>query len=806
MRHRRLIAVAAIAVFPWGGVSTAGAATLTVDDDHVECPTAEYTSVQTAVDAAALQNAGTPAGEADTVVICPGSYVEGSGDPGTNALTIDKPLTLKGAGADLVSISPRARAPSGSIAGPTPDIRSGVGNIVSVVGSPSAPIDVAISGITVDGEDPQGGPVASAAGVVYLDATGSISRSRVTNVVTSEDAEAYPLYGGWRSSIPGYGIVQTSATPVEILGERRLTISSTRVDRYNRAGILIDGSIDDVAPLTPSGVTNKGIVQGSQIVGRVECESFEADGDCSDVGLLGTGPLFGQDGIRVTSNSRLEVSDSLISQNLVNGTGAPVRGASTDNANLTLAAGIRLLGASLTAYSEEDGQTIHSFASRSNIVDNAYGVLNLGTDGTTTATGTPASTDALGDVFRAEDNWWGLGYSSVANAGPAVAPTTNPPIPENPVGGTLTPDGGAQTSDSVDFYPFRSGSQGDGFNGQYAIVDAPMPVDDAAPDDVSLEASSLSEEPGRAVTLSATGSDDFGVRRVTFYDGSAAVGTATTPPYSASAVVAADAACDGTRSYSALVEDSSGQTTASEPVALTVTCPFVPPPDRDRDPDPPDRGEDPEPPARGDDPAPPGRGADTQPPPAAPGVTFANVRRTLGRATRIAFRPLTPAGFVSAVVLLGDRTVCTVRAAPFHCTVRPTGADVGRQVLRVVVTDARRSTAQASMNVVVPKFAARMRTRMTTRRAHGGRVERTFAVTVVRQSAVTARQGCRGGHVTLVVKRGRRTVVNQQVRLTGSCTVKRSVTATRRGGAFRVSAKFGGNAVMRAASSSRRFS
>ena len=76
----------------------APAATLSVDDDRQDCTAAAYTSVQDAIDAAA---------PGDTVAICPGHYAEGNGPPNTNALKIDKTITLKGAGADLVTITPR---------------------------------------------------------------------------------------------------------------------------------------------------------------------------------------------------------------------------------------------------------------------------------------------------------------------------------------------------------------------------------------------------------------------------------------------------------------------------------------------------------------------------------------------------------------------------------------------------------------------------------------------------------------------------------------------------------------------------
>jgi hypothetical protein len=115
-----------------------------------------YATIQSAVDAA---NAG------DTVNVCPGTYVEGSGQPGSNALTITKSLTLAGAGADQVTIKPRDNG--GQIAEDSPDIRDGKGDIIAVTGSGGSPVTVDISGVTVDaagvyataGSGPAGGAV-----------------------------------------------------------------------------------------------------------------------------------------------------------------------------------------------------------------------------------------------------------------------------------------------------------------------------------------------------------------------------------------------------------------------------------------------------------------------------------------------------------------------------------------------------------------------------------------------------------------------------------------------------------------------
>lgn len=242
-RARRAAAVTALALAASavaGG--TASAATLTVDDDAADCPAATYRSIQSAVDAAA---------DNDTVVVCAGDYAEGTGAIGTNALTITKNLTLKGAGADLVSISPKATTPTGGqIFDPVADLRSGIGNIVSVVGSPTRPIAVDISGVTVDGYDASEKPIAVNAGIVFLDAKGSIVRSRVTNTVTSEGDSAYLQTGGYRGSQPGVGIVQTSRSRrAQVDGTRTLRIELTRVDKYNRYGVLIDSSQGDALPL-----------------------------------------------------------------------------------------------------------------------------------------------------------------------------------------------------------------------------------------------------------------------------------------------------------------------------------------------------------------------------------------------------------------------------------------------------------------------------------------------------------------------------------------------------------------------------
>jgi hypothetical protein len=68
MRRTVLVSVlVGVALLPAGAAASGGGRTLLVDDDRAECPRAQYTSIQAAVDAAQ---------PGDTIAVCPGTYVE----------------------------------------------------------------------------------------------------------------------------------------------------------------------------------------------------------------------------------------------------------------------------------------------------------------------------------------------------------------------------------------------------------------------------------------------------------------------------------------------------------------------------------------------------------------------------------------------------------------------------------------------------------------------------------------------------------------------------------------------------------
>jgi hypothetical protein len=469
MKSRKLRSVFSAMILAAASVTVAGVAaqpasaapdrTLIVGD----CAQGDrFATIQSAIDKA---HAG------DTVSVCPGTYVEGNGSPGSNALTVTKSIDIVGAGAAQVTVESRDNG--GRIAEHSPDILSGTGVLLAVVGA-----TVNVSGITFDSHG-----VFATAGVAYVDARGSITRSTVTGVDLDESADGYLKPGGFRSNAFGFGIAHVTKSAGS--ATRVLTLDHVRVERYNAIGVLIDGA------------GSRGVLTNDQIAGRNLCQNYNdptaggptvIDGDCqANSGNppippplpLTTGPLFGQDGVRVSSGASVQMTDDTVSSNLVNGEGSPIQSVyaptpnndpyprgdhAEGNQNLRLAAGVRLVGAG------------PSSVNRSNITDNAFGVINTSADGVSANTATPVD---------AREDWWGLrtGAVTLPTPGPAIWPdvvtptTINPPVPENPVNGSPVADAacpsGFSDSNAVTFCPYRSSDQADSVGGEYPIAEAP---------------------------------------------------------------------------------------------------------------------------------------------------------------------------------------------------------------------------------------------------------------------------------------------------------------------------------------------
>jgi hypothetical protein len=263
---------------------------------------------------------------------------------------------------------------------------------------------------------------------------------------------------------------------------------------------------------------------------------------------------------------------------------------------------------------------------------------------------------------------------------------------------------------------------------------------------------------------------------VRFYDGSTLLSAQRVPPYRQS--VAAPA-CDTPKTFTAIAIDSAGQT-ASKSATVTIACPAPTPT--------PTATPVPEPSV-----------------PAAPSLTWLNKPTKIAGARTFGVAATAPAGVRSVELTLGVRRLCGGTEAHLLCTVRPTGADVGAQTLRAVVTDALGRSAELTTPVLVAKLKpSALSLTVTSTPVKGGKLKRTITGTLKLPPGVTAAQGC-SGSVTIKLSRSGRTFLNQQVPLTRSCRVKRSVTATRAQARFQARAAFEGNAFLTAITASRRF-
>ena len=137
--------------------------------------------------------------------------------------------------------------------------------------------------------------------------------------MTTETSYDVPRPGEYKGSNDGIAIA--SVTAPALTGDtaplpttpRVIRIDHTRIDKYNGAGILLDGATNDYlqnletpATLVASGVTSRGILGQNQIVGRTLCVNYEPTGNCSNPQIATNGPRYGQDGVRVTAGSTRE--------------------------------------------------------------------------------------------------------------------------------------------------------------------------------------------------------------------------------------------------------------------------------------------------------------------------------------------------------------------------------------------------------------------------------------------------------------------------------------------------------------------
>lgn len=339
-----------------------GSNTWTVDDNGLDCPSAQFSSIQTAVDYASPW---------DTIVVCPGLYEEGSTPVNSvaspvaadarNGLTIDKPLKIQGAGAGLVTITPKSSTTS--ILGSTAFLRDGGGNIVTITRSSMGSSEynenfTEISGVTIEASATNSYYVD--AGVAFFNTSGRVVDSVVGPLRLSSSAATQPH---------GWGIIATNSLIGEGSGtiERHVTVENTKVSGYRAGGILFDdasGGDASAAANEPSKIKLKGYVINSVVTG------------------MGATTAYKQTGIRYHGGAGGYVKGSKITGNLYTTTPRE-------------SVGILLTGAN-TADLEVSGSVIGG---------NGYGLFNADVTNTAVREGAPVD---------AAENYWGTGGAPVA--------------------------------------------------------------------------------------------------------------------------------------------------------------------------------------------------------------------------------------------------------------------------------------------------------------------------------------------------------------------------------------------------------
>ena len=241
--------------------ASAQAAQHVVDDDKLECPSAGFTSISAAVAAAAA---------GDTISVCDGTYYEGAGGAGTSSLTIDKALTIKGAGANKVFVGP-----SGDIAAATPNLRDAAGSIIAVTAGRTN-----ISGVTIFGANRN-----VEAGVTYLNADGAVSSVEIVDIVRSG------MYTG--TSGAGFVVLGNEADRL-----RNVELQDSIIDGYDAAGVILDATLANGGLRANSTFGVNGLVTGNRITGAG-----------------GGGGISGQDGLRVTNRAVAVAIENHITDN-----------------------------------------------------------------------------------------------------------------------------------------------------------------------------------------------------------------------------------------------------------------------------------------------------------------------------------------------------------------------------------------------------------------------------------------------------------------------------------------------------------
>jgi hypothetical protein len=647
------------------------------------CPNAQFSDLTSAV---------TYAQSHDIIRVCPGTYTVGPASTTTptattQGLVIDKALTIIGAGASKVTIEPATNLVSATST--TDNVRDQYGNVVTVEPPPLGPTDtsdsdinVSISGVTIA----NGGFLVDS-GLSFYNSAGSVTSSTITPFVGTPAGPAGDPNVGW-------GVVASDAYAVTPQGsfERDVTVSGDAISSYGGGGVLIDGSEASKPIYFRSGVSTTGSITNNVITGAADPTRTQ------------------QYGIQVNAGGRAAISGNNITGNL-----AATAGTAT---NPGTGVGILLTDADLTSTPAGSTSTYMS-VSGNDLLGNGYGLFNgtadfpaaayptgdanstnpIDVNGTgTTPANLPVSLTNTAQSTATVPVTVTYGVPGVALAQPSKANWYGPD--KGVIGGpsTSTDDGyseSTQTAGSSD-----SVKTGTISATKITPPTAPTAITDALPTAVWGTPDGTYDTTvtaGQANELLVLASDDFGVSSVDINANGTDLGSSTAPPYETTWTPSASL-IGQTVALVATVTDEDGQTAVAtlnvKVVAVVTTTP------------------------------PSGGGGGTTTPPPPPVAPTVVLPPNLGTASApvksvLTVKPTITGDVATVVYKLDGKVVCTATVAPFGCSAKLTGDNVGVDQLVVVATSKEGLSTTVTKTIHVAKFDPEGISVSTARKAKG---------------------------------------------------------------------------------------
>jgi hypothetical protein len=155
-------------------------------------------------------------------------------------------------------------------------------------------------------------------------------------------------------------------------------------------------------------------------------------------------------------------------------------------------------------------------------------------------------------------------------------------------------------------------------------------------------------------------------------------------------------------------------------------------------------------------------------------------------------------GVAKVQFLDDDRLICEAATAPYTCSYKPRGGDVGRNTLTAVAIDSSQQTASALRTITVGRFAARSVTlKASPKKDTSPPFRFTLSGKVNRPAGVTASQACKGARVEIKRKAGKKTVFSREARLKSDCSFQQKARiASARGSSLKFTARYQGNDIV----------